>query len=261
MKKKSILMAAIAVMLVAVLVVGGTLAYFTDKTDVVDNVFTTGNVKIAVQEEFEQNSKLVPGTNDTNTVKKVVNVKNAGSEDAFVRVHIAIPAALVDQDINAYNDMLHMNFTGASAADGKWSWHPKMCTGNGWTDNGRANNNTYNTMIDGVEYTVWVVTYRTALKQGEVAEGAISQVYLDKFVEATVGEDGAVTYTKPFFTDKQGGTVDPEKTMTYTVPANGFQIKVIAEGVQAEGFSDAYAALNTAFGTPGAKGYVSPFTK
>ena len=46
MKKKSILMAAIAVMLVAVLVVGGTLAYFTDKSEVKDNVFTVGNVKI-----------------------------------------------------------------------------------------------------------------------------------------------------------------------------------------------------------------------
>lgn len=31
MKKKTILVAAIAVMLVAALVVGGTLAYFTDK--------------------------------------------------------------------------------------------------------------------------------------------------------------------------------------------------------------------------------------
>lgn len=45
MKKKSILMAAIAVMLVAVLVVGGTLAYFTDAKSA-DNVFTVGNVKI-----------------------------------------------------------------------------------------------------------------------------------------------------------------------------------------------------------------------
>lgn len=45
MKKKSILVAAIAVMLVAALVVGGTLAYFTD-TKAKDNVFTVGNVSI-----------------------------------------------------------------------------------------------------------------------------------------------------------------------------------------------------------------------
>ena len=49
MKKKSILVAAIAVMLVAALVVGGTLAYFTD-TEAAKNTFTVGNVKIELLE-------------------------------------------------------------------------------------------------------------------------------------------------------------------------------------------------------------------
>lgn len=49
MKKKSVLVAAIAVMLVAALVVGGTLAYFTD-TKSADNTFTVGNVKIDLLE-------------------------------------------------------------------------------------------------------------------------------------------------------------------------------------------------------------------
>lgn len=49
MKKKTILVAAIAVMLVAALVVGGTLAYFTD-TKSADNTFTVGNVKIELYE-------------------------------------------------------------------------------------------------------------------------------------------------------------------------------------------------------------------
>ena len=49
MKKKTILVAAIAVMLVAALVVGGTLAYFTDKGNAT-NTFTVGNVKITLDE-------------------------------------------------------------------------------------------------------------------------------------------------------------------------------------------------------------------
>ena len=49
MKKKTILVAAIAVRLVAALVVGGTLAYFTDK-DNATNTFTVGNVKIDLLE-------------------------------------------------------------------------------------------------------------------------------------------------------------------------------------------------------------------
>lgn len=49
MKKKSILVVAIAVMLVAALVVGGTLAYFTD-TKSATNTFTVGNVDIELLE-------------------------------------------------------------------------------------------------------------------------------------------------------------------------------------------------------------------
>ena len=49
MKKKTILVAAIAVMLVAALVVGGTLAYFTD-TKTATNTFTTGKVSITLNE-------------------------------------------------------------------------------------------------------------------------------------------------------------------------------------------------------------------
>ena len=258
--KKKIVALCLCVALAVVAIGGATLAYFTD-TDAKTNTFTVGNVQIAIEETFEQNAKLLPGTNEINNVEKIVDVKNTGSEKAYVRVHIAIPAALVDQDINAYNDMLHVNFAAASAADGKWSWHPTYTTGNGWTANGRENNNTYNTTIDNVEYTVWVVTYRTALAADEKAEGAINQVYLDKYVNAVQNADGTITYTKPFFTDRQGGAVDANKTMTYTVPTEGIQIKIMAEGVQAEGFNDAYAALNEAFGTPGSEGYVSPFNK
>ena len=100
MKKKSILMAAIAVMLVAVLVVGGTLAYFTD-TKSATNTFTMGNVKIALDEQqkgengleaFEQNKTLVPGkSNDGNAVSKIVTVKNTGANDAWVWVELNIP--------------------------------------------------------------------------------------------------------------------------------------------------------------------------
>ena len=249
--KKKLTAIFLCVALVAIAVVGASLAYFTD-TDKETNTFTVGNVKIELQETFAQDSVLIPGTNKINTVEKVVDVQNTGKTDAYVRVHLAIPAALVDQDINAYNDMLHTNFTGASAADGKWSWHPTMTSGDGWTDNGRANNNTYNTKIDGVEYTVWVITYRTALKPNEKAEGAISQVYLDKYVNAIQNDDGSITYTKPFFTDKQGGTVDESKTMNYTIAADGkIPVYVVAEGCQVDGFADAYEALNTSFGTPG----------
>lgn len=88
MKKKTILVAAIAVMLVAALVVGGTLAYFTDKTEAKQNTFTVGNVKIDLTEtawNANESHTLVPGKfydkNPTITVKK-------GSQDAYVFLEI-----------------------------------------------------------------------------------------------------------------------------------------------------------------------------
>ncbi len=50
MKRKSILLAAVAVMLTAALAIGGTLAYFTSTTDTKTNTFTVGNVKIGLTE-------------------------------------------------------------------------------------------------------------------------------------------------------------------------------------------------------------------
>lgn len=48
MKKKNLITAAVSLALVAVVGVGATLAYFTDKTDVKNNVFTTGSVDITL---------------------------------------------------------------------------------------------------------------------------------------------------------------------------------------------------------------------
>lgn len=48
MKKKNIMTAALSLSLVGVIAVGGTLAYFTDKSDLRTNVFVTGNVNISL---------------------------------------------------------------------------------------------------------------------------------------------------------------------------------------------------------------------
>lgn len=249
MKKKSILVAAIAVMLVAALVVGGTLAYFTDKSEVQDNVFTVGNVKIGIREVFDKDSAvLIPGKD----INKDVFVKNTGAQDAYVRVHIAIPSALDDGDPSfvAAHNFLHFNFTNASVAAGQWSWIPRMTDGEGYLGNGAGNWNFYTTTVDGVDYNVYVVTYRSILPAGEETQTqALDKVYLDRSVDAVQGDDGSCTYK-----DDKGNSI--------TLGAeDNVKVLVVAEGVQAEGFNNAYTALNTAFGTPGTAKYVSPFNK
>lgn len=80
MKKKTILVAAIAVMLVAALVVGGTLAYFTD-TKSAKNTFTVGNVKIDLLESslHRENAGIANGA--TSDSELWSNVAKEGSNN------------------------------------------------------------------------------------------------------------------------------------------------------------------------------------
>lgn len=93
MKKKILALAMAAIMLI-VAVVGGTLAYFTD-SDAENNVFTVGNIDIDLREhkddqlkdDFEDVTGVMPGV----TYNKLIDVKNVGDNDAYVKVTIVIP--------------------------------------------------------------------------------------------------------------------------------------------------------------------------
>lgn len=250
MKKKIIafaLIACLAVMAIA----GASLAYFTAE-DSADNVFTMKGIKVEINEEFEQGSELLPGLD----INKDVYVKNTGTTDAYVRVHIAIPAVLDDGDPSfaAYNNFLHFNFTGDSVADGQWSWLPEMSEGVGYKGNGAGNWNYYTATIDEIEYAVYVVTYRTALGAGvQTATQALDKVYVDTSVDCEWDDELKSFY----YTDDKGNVVYP----TDYSKDGDVHIKVFAEAAQTATFTDAYDALNTAFGTPGAEGYVAPWNK
>lgn len=232
--KKKIVALTMCVAMLALAVVGGTLAYFTD-TDAKANTFTAGNVEIELVEKFGDNDpttpeKLLPATGSAqkgtleNGITKEVSVKNIGSEDAYVRVHIAIPKILDDgaDTFDASKNLLHFNFDENSVGEGKWDW--SKTTGEAYTGDW----NYYETEIEGINYNVYVVTYGTALENNkETPEKAMNQVYLDS------------------------GVTNEDITKINKELNNNWQILVVAEGVQAAGFEDAYEALNTAFGLPG----------
>lgn len=232
--KKKILSLCLVIALAVTAIGGATLAYFTD-TDKADNTFTTGNVKIDLIENFGDNNpqtpeKLVPCTGSAqngtlqNGITKEVSVKNDGTEDAYVRVHIAIPSVLDNgnPDFDAGKNTLHFNFSDDSVGEGKWDW--SKTTGAPYTGDW----NYYETTVDGISYNVYVVTYATALKAGETTpEKAMHQVYLDK----NTSNEAIASYIETLGED--------------------WHILVVAEGAQAAGFANAYEALNTAFGVPG----------
>lgn len=251
--KKKILAMCLVVAMLAIAIVGGTLAYFTDTEDEI-NVFTLGNVVIDLVEEqrndegtalesFEDNKVLLPivgsaqgekknvgGYNlptAANWVDKIVTVDNEGTQDAYVRVLFAFPAKMDDAQ-SAAEMMLHWNHDGSEAA-GTWTR----------TDCG------VKVTLGTEEYNVYNFTYNPVLTakgtdNATTSSPAITGVYIDSRVNATVDADGAITYTMV-------NGRDETKSATYakdTAP----KLYVLAQGVQEAGFENANAALVAGFG-------------
>lgn len=87
--KKKITAIALVVCLVAVAVVGGSLAYFTDKADAT-NTFTVGNVDITLTEPNwdASGSTDAPEVYPGEALAKDPTVKNVGANPCFVRVKV-----------------------------------------------------------------------------------------------------------------------------------------------------------------------------
>ena len=140
--KKKLTAIFLCVALVAIAIVGASLAYFTD-TDEETNTFTAGGVAIDLIEkergenglqDFTQDKVLLPivgsaqGEKDeygqpiaANYVDKMVTIKNTSKSDAWVRAYFAIPSALDDgfeENFNASMNILHFNFGNKLNADG-----------------------------------------------------------------------------------------------------------------------------------------------
>ena len=78
----------LALVLILVCTVGGTVAYLVAQTDPVVNTFTPGKVSCQVEEEFK----------DNDTVKTKAVVKNTGNVPAYIRV--AVVANTIDAQRN-----------------------------------------------------------------------------------------------------------------------------------------------------------------
>ena len=249
--KKKLTLVVTCIVLVAAMVIGGTLAYFTDKDDAT-NTFAVGNVSIDLIEQqrgenglvpFEQGKKLYPivgsaqGEKDEygmpiakNYVDKMVTIKNTGSEKAYIRAYFAIPSALDDgyETFNAGMNVLHFNFgnkvvNGAiSSTEGvEWIW----THGSKW--------NYFETTIDGIKYNVYYADYYQAVAAGATTEQLVQGVYLDKSFDLKDGKCYAF---------------GKEVTLDDGWDWNNVSCPVFAVACQAEGFDNATDAMNAAFG-------------
>lgn len=221
--KKKILAIVLCIAMLAIAIVGGTMAYFTD-TDAATNVMEVGGVAIEQIEqergengliEFTPNKPIVPAVGPIewdedrltvgdyeykvfddelkNVVDKIVTVQNTGKSDAYVRTIVALEAPGYDP-----NDLIHVNVNkdGLSMT----AWTPVV--------------------IDEVQYVYSVFTYNKALAPQETSAPSLLQVFLDS---KTTNEDVAA----------YGDT---------------WEILVLSQAAQEAGFPDAATALNEAFG-------------
>ena len=245
--KKKIVALCLVVALAATAIIGGTLAYFTD-TDEATNTFTTANVQIDLIEQqrgvkdgektlvpFENNKVLMPivgsaqGGNETvggvtglptakNYVDKIMTIQNL-AVDAYVRLYIAIPAAL-DNATDAGQNILHFNVNPDSSATGQWLTEALVAE---------------NVTIDNVSYNVYSRTYSSALSKDDVTS---TPAYIGFYLDKDVDYDGTN------YTITRNGVTSP---INFNF-SSGVTIPVYAVGVQAAGFTDADTAINTAFG-------------
>ena len=258
--KKKITALCLCVALLAVAIVGASLAYFTD-TDNATNTFTVGNVKIDLieqqtgedgLEDFDQNKPLVPGkSNDGNAVSKIVTVKNTGANDAWVWVDIKVPTVLVSTDIQKASketfNALHWNsyghFTTAYNGTGTYTASP---IADGIIDkDGNVTNKDMVAVADGLwndfeyfgiegNYTVFRAKMEKTLAPGKISLPCLRQVYMDWRINANA--DGSWTFPKT-----NNGTYAYDGT---TIPAGtSWEIIVNAYAIQADGFDNVDAAI------------------
>lgn len=213
--KKKITALCLCVALLAIAVVGASLAYFTD-TKSATNTFSVGNVKINLIEQektvnglvdFKQDKTLVPGkSNDGNAVSKIVTVKNTGKNNAWVWVDLKIPAYLVSSEYptNESKNALHWNSYGCFNVEYNSGNYWKLATSDSIVDadhkvtnpdmvaveDGLWNDYKYvgKETINGTEYVVIRTTMAKTLPAGKISLPCLAQVYMDWRV--TTNEDG-----------------------------------------------------------------------
>lgn len=178
---KRILAMAVSVALIAVMAIGGTVAYFTD-TDEIINVMDVGNINIRQDEkereadntlgDFENDELLMPSSyfangekpegepfgsmelwpNSTGAIDKLVNVVNEGESPAYVRTIFAFENS---NDVDGRG--LIIKRVNENVTDGEWKDLDLDVT------------------IDGQEYRLYSYTYAKPLEKDATAPYSLMQ--------------------------------------------------------------------------------------
>lgn len=247
MKKKIIALTVAAVLLI-IAVVGGTYAYLTD-TDSAKNVMTLGNVKIEQNEwerdangnlvAFTQNKPLYPAIIPTNSAewdwddnaivefsKAPVNA-NGGTQKMFLEPNAVDKFITVTN--KGHNDIYVRTLVAFERGSMELARFNEIVS-QSYYDAGYVIASTTDTTIDGVNFQVLEFVFKGrngeqgVLAAGDTTQASLCQVYL-----------GSIA------TNEDCKALDGNNNGLYDIIA-------LSQAVQAEGWTDAQTALDTAFG-------------
>lgn len=231
--KKKIFALVLCVALLAVAIVGGTLAYFTD-TKAQTNTFTAGNVAIKLDEavvESDANGNLVAKGNDRTTeaqtyklypgmtVAKDPTITVTGTEDAYIGAIITVTG-----------DVSELIGT---------QWGNIDITKDNLVSGGIANASTQVSNWNGLAM-VYENTDCVVYQDYSDAENNVWKIYV--FVKnAKSTNDTVVLFDKL--------TISAAYTNEQMAMLNGMTVSVAAYAAQEHGFGSCFEAMTTAFAT------------
>ena len=233
MNKRTLLMVVSLVASLA-LMTTGTLAYLSD-SDMDTNVMTLGNVDIVQNEqertedgeldEFTQNKPLYPAVFEGSSIPWADPSDWVVENDQAWKV--------VEDNENVVDKFVTVTNTGKSDAfirtiiayEGDETYGPEGAyihvVHNGSNVDPAIDIELIGTVnIDGTDYTVYSYTYPEALAAGETSIPSLKQLYMNKAADNDVMEEYGDTY----------------------------DVLVLSQAVQTQGFDDAATALDSAFG-------------
>lgn len=107
----------LAVVLLVGCIIGGTVAWLTDKTDPITNTFTYGDINITLQETTGENYKIVPGVNIAKNPSVTVE---AGSEPCYVFVKVEDNGQFVKGKVTYRMSVHWTKLEGVEGVDNVW---------------------------------------------------------------------------------------------------------------------------------------------
>lgn len=218
MKKKSILIAGLSVMIIASMAIAGTLAYFTN-TQTATNTFTVGNVAITLDEAH------VSKTGDTWTADPAAT---RVTENTYSNVY---PGAVLPKDptvtVNSGSSDTYVRMKATVSHATAWK---AACATHGITD--------LTAIFGGYVDANWE---RAAITEN-TQDDTITYIY-NYVGGANAGRLAADGTTGALFTSVTIPTGFTGAELSAIGANSGFTMNIVADAIQAEGFADVTAAF------------------